>query len=389
MTVDPRRAPRLKLLVPVGLMLLLSSACVADAPQDSLEPEGPIAREIDNLVSPVFLIAGVIFVIINLGVLVIMRRYRQRKADDDTALPKQIHGNLKVELAWTIVPTLILTVVAVLTVNTIFNIDRAGADADLHVQVTGKQWWWEYRYDIDGDGSDDIITANDLVIPAAQPVELSITAADVIHSFWVPKLAGKIDAVPGRNHPLVLESDAPGTFVGQCAEFCGLSHGYMRQRVVALDENDFDDWVANQLEDSAMPSGGDALAGAELFATQCSQCHLARGINDAEFEELGDGETVLTAGRAPDLTHFMTRGAFAGAVFDLWLPSDPPIVEYDDIGRDFNREALAAWLRDPPAQKPMDPQLEPADPPQGRGMPDLNLTEDQIDQLIAFLETLE
>lgn len=377
-----RYSSLLKFTIPAGLALVLG-ACAADAPQDSLEPEGPIAREIDNLVSPVFLIAGVIFVIVNVGVLVIMRRYRHRKQDDDAALPKQTHGNLKAELAWTIVPTLILTVVAVLTVRAIFSIDRAAADADIQVQVIGKQWWWEYRYDINGDGNDDIITANDLVIPAGQPVELSVTAADVIHSYWVPRLNGKMDAVPGRNHRLLLHTDGPGTFVGQCTEFCGLSHGYMRQRVVALEQAEFDDWVANQLEDAEVPPEGTVAAdGAELFTSVCSQCHLARGINDAEFEEFGEGESVLEAGRAPDLTHLMTRGAFAGALFDLWLPSEGPVVEWEDIGGEFNRQALAGWLRDPPAAKPMAPDG-------GRGMPNLNLTEDQIDQLIAFLETLD
>jgi cytochrome c oxidase subunit II len=378
-----RRLSVVKLAMLAGLALLVG-ACAADAPQDSLEPEGPIAREIDNLINPVFLIAGVIFVFVNLGVLVILRRYRARRAhdEDDGPLPKQVHGNLKAELTWTIVPTLILTVVAVMTVAAIFRIDRADADADMQVQVIGKQWWWEYRYDINGDGTDDIITANDLVIPAAEPVVLDITAADVIHSYWIPKLNGKMDAVPGRNHRLVLETDEPGTFMGQCTEFCGLSHGYMRQRVVALEHDEFEDWVSNQLEDAQMPAEGTpAREGADLFTQVCSACHLARGINDAEFEEAGEGE-ALVAGRAPDLTHFMTRGSFAGALFDLWLPSDPPVVKYEDIGDELNREDLAAWLRDPPAEKPMDPD-------DGRGMPNFNLTEEDIDVVIAFLETLD
>src|SRR5690606_4437771 len=127
-------------------------------------------------------------------------------------------------------------------------------DDALEVTVIGQQWWWEYRYDIDGDGEDDIITANDLVIPAGKAVSLSIESRDVIHSFWIPRLNGKRDAVPGRSHPLLLEANEPGVYRGQCTEFCGLSHAYMQMRVVALSEADYEAWVANQLKGAEVPS---------------------------------------------------------------------------------------------------------------------------------------
>jgi cytochrome c oxidase subunit II len=388
-----RRA--LALMVP---LLLLLSACASDAPQDTLDPAGPIARTIDNLVNPVFIVAAVVFVLVEFGVLYLALKFRQRKDDDPDELPGQTHGNTKLEIGWTVLPALLLGFVAFATLATLFDIDNTKDDG-LTVQVTGQQWWWEFTYDTDGDGEftdEDVLTANDLVIPAGQNVGLEIRSRDVIHSFWIPRLNGKKDAVPGRTHPLTINADEPGTYVGQCTEFCGLSHAYMRQRVVALPEDEFDAWLDDQQADADEPTDEAAAAGAELFASQCSVCHLARGVNDDQFEEAGDGTTELVSENAPDLTHFATRGAFAGATFDLWDDLDGDhIVEADEIGTAnggvFNRAALEAWLRDPPAEKPMDPvtpeEVEAAQ--QGRGMPNLNLSEEQIDQLVAFLETLQ
>lgn len=382
---------RLRRFVPlasVGLLLFLT-ACASNAPQDTLEPEGPIARKIDNLVNPVFLIAGVVFVLVEVGALLILRKFRAGKDDDDSVLPKQTHGNTILEIGWIVVPFLILATIAVGTVATVFSVDAEADDATMSVQVVGQQWWWEYRYDVDGDGvaddPDDVVTANDLVIPAGTTVRLDITSRDVIHSFWIPKLNGKRDAVPGRQHELSVNADEPGTYIGQCTEYCGLSHAYMRQRLVALPQDEFADWLEHQQEDAQMPASGDAEAGAELFTSSCSRCHLARGIDDEEYADLGDGNDVVS-GHAPDLTHFASRGAFAGAIFDLWATDDPDgIVQHSDIGGELNREALEAWLRDPPEEKPMAAETEGP----SRGMPDLELSEEQIDQLVAFLETLD
>jgi cytochrome c oxidase subunit II len=370
-----RRFAPLALVLP---LILLISACASDAPQDTLEPKGPIARDIDNLVNPVFLVAAVVFVLVEVGVLYLVFKFRRRR--DDDGLPAQTHGNTKLEIGWTVLPAVILAFVALGTLSTLFSINEKESDG-VTVQVEGHQWWWGFDYDTDGDGEADITTANDLVIPAGQNVELEITSRDVIHSFWIPALNGKKDAVPGRTHELILNADEPGTYVGQCTEFCGLSHAYMRQRVVALPEAEFEAWLAEQSEDAEMPAEGDARLGAELFTTQCSRCHLARGINDEQYADDGSGDD-LVAGEAPDLTHFASRGAFAGATFDLWNDLDgDEIVEADEIGQEFNSLELEAWLRDPPGQKPMAPE--------SRGMPNLQLQEEQIDQLVAFLETLD
>jgi len=393
----PRPRPRRALALLVPLLLILS-ACASDAPQDSLEPEGPIARTIDNLVNPVFIIAAVVFVLVEFGILYLVLRFRQRKDDDPDELPGQTHGNTKLEIGWTVLPALLLGFVAFATLATLFDIENTKDDG-LTVQVTGQQWWWEFTYDTDGDGDytdEDVLTANDLVIPAGQNVGLEITSRDVIHSFWIPKLNGKKDAVPGSTHPLMINADEPGTYVGQCTEFCGLSHAYMRQRVVALPPDEFDAWLEDQQAEADEPTDEAAAMGAELFASQCSVCHLARGINDDQFEEAGDGTTELVSENAPDLTHFVSRGAFAGATFNLWDDLDgDQIVEADEIGfangGQLDTANLEAWLRDPPAEKPMDPVTpeEVETGVRGRGMPNLNLSEEQIDQLVAFLATLD
>lgn len=386
---------RRRRLAPIALVLplvLLASACAADAPQDSLDPAGPFARRIDNLVDPVFIIAGIVFVLVEVGTVAMVWHFRRRRDEDDDELPAQIHGNTKLEIGWTVLPAALLGVIGFFTLVTLFDIDRADADA-LTVQVNGQQWWWEYRYDTTGDGrftDDDVITAHDMVIPAGRDVTLEINSNDVIHSFWIPRLNGKKDAVPGRTHTLNIHADEPGTYVGQCTEYCGLSHAYMRQRVIAVEADEYEAWLDDQMADAEMPNDPLAAAGADTFVAQCSTCHLARGVNDAEYDR-AVVEERLVAGNAPDLTHFASRGAFAGATFDLWADTDgDEIVEWEEIGGELNRADLEAWLRNPSEQKPMHVSLDDYNAGQQvRGMPDFNLSEDQIDELVAFLETLE
>lgn len=337
---------------------LFASGCAKDAPQTVLEPEGPVARQLDKLWDPVFLVATVVFVIIHVLLLVIIVKFR-RRSDDDA--PVQTHGNAKAELAWTIAPALVLAILGFLTVGTIFDINERPAGADVEqVKVIGHQWWWEYQY-----GEHDIVTANELVIPVGAPVDLELTSDDVIHSFWPPKLAGKVDTIPGRTNHMTVQADRPGMYWGQCAEYCGESHGWMRLRVRALSAADYEQWIEDQQkeQDEILAAGeappaaeeGVALSDEELAANGysifmgtggCAGCHTVAG-------------TPAAGKIGPNLTHLFSRSTFAGSIFDL------------------NEENLRKWLRDPQAEKP------------GNKMQIRNLSEEEITQLIAYLETLK
>ena len=381
----PVRSPRRRTLALGLLVLLVAAGCASDAPLDTLEPQGPAARSIDNLLNPVMIVAGVVFLFVELGIVFLVIRFRRRKDDDGDELPAQTHGNLVLELGWTILPAVILAFVAVGTLATLFDLAEEPEDA-LEIDVVGQQWWWDFQYDVDGDGEYDFRTPNEMVIPADTPISLDITSRDVIHSFWIPALNGKRDAVPGRHHPWTIEADEPGTYWGQCTEYCGLSHANMRMRVIALPQEQFDAWLANQVE-PAETASGDAVAGEELFVSSCTSCHQVRGLND----DYTGAATV--SGTAPELTHLMSRSTFAGSLFRLYAQADDDDLStfYDHLAEEgtFNRVQLEAWLRDPPGEKPMyaDPAtLNGALP---RGMPNLGLTEAQIDQLVAYLQTLD
>jgi cytochrome c oxidase subunit 2 len=380
--------------------LIVNSFQNSGKPLTSLAPEGPSAESIQKLVIPVTAIAGIVFVLVIGAIVFITWKFRERKDSDPDEFPSQIHGVTTLEIGWTILPALILAGIAVGTVMTIINLNREEPNS-IKVQVAGQQWWWEYRYDLNGDGNfdgpEDITSATELVIPAGKPVQVTTTSNDVIHSFWIPGLNGKKDAVPGLYNPLKLQADEPGVFRGQCTEFCGLSHANMRMLVRAVSSSDYDAWVKNQLKDHAAdPTNPVAAEGKKVWQALCAQCHVIKGINDAKMKET---PPPLVAGVAPDLTHFMTRGTFAGSIFNLYQPvsSDGQPLPMSDVAAagdpgavltggpvntaTVNRVTLEAWLRNAPALKPMYPQG-------GRGMPNLNLTEEQIDQLVAFLETL-
>jgi cytochrome c oxidase subunit 2 len=409
-----------------GLLVVattLLSACAKDAELNTLDPKGPNARSIDNLIDPVFIIAGVVLLFVMGGTIYMMVRFRASKHPQGD-FPEQLHGNTKLEIGWTIVPALILAGVAVFSVAQYQRLNDYHRKDALSVVVVGNQWWWEYRYYFDGfnpdknydpaidtslepvknrDGltavSPDIITATQLVVPAGKEVDLSITSRDVIHSFWIPQLNGKRDAVPGRMSPWKIEADNPGVYFGQCTEFCGLSHSRMRMQVVAMTPEDFDAWVQAVEQPAQAPTAAaqkwldqqkELAAGKEIpkgqvveaptatpaergmvaFRTQCSRCHEVFGINDDIYK---GAEEV--SGAAPNLTHFASRTTYAGGIFDLY-----------NADGSLNRPQLEAWLRNPPAQKAMAPNY--TDPAQSRGMPNLNLSEAQIDDLVEFLQTL-
>ena len=341
---------RLVRVLPLALLAFIAASCADDLPMNSLDPAGPIARQIDGLFWLTFWVAAAIFVVVEAAILVAVIFFRDRPSREEE--PKQTHGNPKLEVAWTVVPILILAVLAVPTIRAVFDLtDTSGSE--MTIEVIGHQWWFEYVYPAEG-----ITTANVLVIPEDIEVALALTSEDVIHNFWVPRLNGKRYAVPGQVTTLLLQADDPGEYWGQCGEFCGLSHSLMRARVQVMTAEGFEQWVSDQLEAANEPEPNSlAAAGQELFSSgvfttdegvsySCTQCHVIAGVNDQ------------TAQAAPDLTHFASRNVFAGASLDR------------------TAENVARWLANPPAIKP------------GSYMPNLNLSQEHITALVAYLETL-
>ncbi|MFM2182296.1 MAG: hypothetical protein RJB61_590 [Actinomycetota bacterium] len=388
------------------------AGCAKDAPQDLFRPAGPNAREIDEGLAGqryIFYMAGVVALIVLVAVAYIVVRYRDRGQD----IPEQTHGNPKLEIALTIIPAVILATIAVPTVKKVFDLADT-SDAACVVNVTGQQWWWEYDYPAQNCGGieipEPIVTSGEMVLPVGTPVVLRITSRDVIHSFWIPRLNGKRDAVPGRLHTLRMEADAPGIYIGQCTEFCGLSHARMRQAVAALSPTDFQTWVDNQLKPYSAPMGNEvAVEGEATYIAQCARCHQVNGLVDPDGNPvLANPDQYVVSGVAPNLTHLMTRTGFAGYTFDLiteecrdrlWnaTPDEFGALYLQGVWMDspadatvpvcFDEAALREWLRNAPGMKPM--FVNPANLASTgglyRGMPALGLNEDQIDTLIAYL----
>ena len=397
--MTPRRTRRTSRRLLAGLtglvLLVVAAGCAADsdAPQDVFRAEGSNAQKITSL-NFVYVLALVVALIVFAVVAFVVWKFRDRK-DGTQPIPAQLHGNTRLEIMWTIAPAVLLAAVAVPTVVTILDLSERAPDA-LEISVIGQQWWWEFDYPTlkDADGL-PIVTSGEMVIPADTDVQLSITSRDVIHSFWIPRLNGKRDAVPNRVHPLRMQADEPGEYWGQCTEFCGLSHANMRMRVVALSAEDWDRWVENQRQTAAEPTDEIALRGKTTFVQQCARCHQVNGITDADGEPLPppNAASQVVAGAVPNLTHLMSRTTFAGGSFDLKLPECTNPAEYTDrfvtgtSDECLNRPDLERWIRNAPAMKPM--YVEENEQGQVRGMPALGLTEAQIDDLVAYLSTLK
>lgn len=332
----------------VGLALLAPlaiAACSGDPyPQSTLHPTSDSGRAIDALYRQIFWWAVAVFVVVQSALIVTIIRFRNRPGAGEA---KQIHGNTAVEIAWTLAPAVILVAIAIPTIKTIFQVAGDAPSGAVQVEVIGHQWWWEYRYPELG-----VVTANELHLPQGRPVALAISSADVIHSFWAPKLHGKRDAMPGRITRLVFTPDSVGTFLGQCAEFCGASHANMRLRVMVETPQAFDAWVANQTSAPTAVDSAQAmiLAGETAFKKirdpanhSCIVCHTMAGVSGG------------VAG--PNLSHLGSRTTIASGT----LPNDS--------------DGLARWLRDPLSEKP------------GSLMPKIDLTDDEIAALVAYLQS--
>jgi cytochrome c oxidase subunit II len=323
---------------------LRASALVADPVPNMFVPVSPPADMIRELSWLVFGISAGIFLVVT-GVLVYcILRYRERPGDDRE--PPQVYGSNQIELAWTLVPTLIVLVLFLATARTINDLElRSPPAGSLDVTLVGHQWWWEIRYPELG-----IVTANELHVPVSispttRPTFLRLESADVIHSFWVPQLAGKTDVIPNRANTMWFEPRQTGTYLGQCAEYCGTQHAHMLLRVIVHSPEDFDAWVASQKAPQVVdPAVGE---GRRVFeATACVSCHT-----------LGGTDANGTFG--PDLTHLMSRETIgAGAA------TNTP-------------DNLRRWVTDPSGIKP------------GALMPAMKLSDQKIDELTAYLVSLK
>lgn len=354
-------------IVAAGPVLALSEPAWAQpGPQNWLYPAGIVAKmQLQLFKLTLWLMVG-IFVVVSSILVYTLWRFRARghqvpvpassAAHGEAAattesggaasqdIPPQFDNNHTLEIIWTAIPVLILLVMAVSTVRINYSLAAPPPEDPLEVRVVAHQWWWEFEYPELG-----IVTANDLHIPVGKPVQITLESGDVIHKFWVPRLAGKLDAIPGRVNQKWLQADEEGVFYGQCAELCGASHALMRFRVVAHSPEDFDRWVASWGQPPNAEASSDPEAfqrGQQLFmAKGCNACHTIQGT-----------AAVGTVG--PNLTGFGQRLTVAAGIMDN------------------TRENLARWLSDPPAVKP------------GSLMPNLGLTRQEVDDLVTFLHGL-
>ncbi len=327
----------------VAVLAVPAFAQEGTPPQPSaLNPAGPNSAVIANLFNIVLIMASVVFVVVE-G-LIVFSAFRFRRRAKDASEPTQVHGNTKAEIAWTILPAMIVVTLFVLALQGLQALDTKPAQAadQMTVKVIGHQFWWEYQYPDLG-----ITTATDLVIPTGKVVNLEISSMDVIHSFWVPQLNGKTDAFPNHVNYTWIQANTPGTYYGQCAELCGASHANMRVVVVAKTPDEFDQWVKQQQAGPAEPTDALAQQGQQTFMTgACIGCHTING-------------TSASGKVGPNLTHVGSRTSIAGGMLN-------------------NTEGnLRRWLTNPPLVKP------------GSIMPNLNLTATEIDALVAYLQSLK
>ncbi|MCY3892597.1 MAG: cytochrome c oxidase subunit II [Acidimicrobiaceae bacterium] len=365
-----------------ALLGLLPAGC-ATGRLDATKPVGQEARDIDFLMRLSGWMAVGVGIFVAAAVFAIIVKFRARPTDDPDDLPPQIHGNRKAELTWTIIPTALLVFLTIFTLPTVFALAEVRPGPT--IKVEGQQWWWQFSYDLDEDGHYDTVTANDLVIRTGQDVNLEIESNDVIHSFWIPQLNGKKDAVPGRVHHWRISSDEPGIFFGECVEFCGLSHANMQMRTIVLAPDDYERWKSEQLagqEAAQRPpdEGSPEAAGAALFETHCISCHVVDGV----YESAAGGNANLLAGIAPNLTNLMSRTAFAGALYETYqIGPDGEYLRNPDGSLRLNVAEMREWVRNAP-------EMKPARADNQQGMLDFSevLTDQDLDNLMAYLQTL-
>jgi cytochrome c oxidase subunit 2 len=338
-----------------GVVVLLTGFMLAarlcfGAPVDSprspniFKPESTPADSIFRLSLLVLTITALIFLVVFSLIVYSIVKYRRRDGGDHSE-PPQLYGSNQVELAWTVIPVLIILVLFLATARVIHSVqDAPEPPTSTRVTAIGHQFWWEFRYP--GLG---IVTANELHVPVSDPAHptptfLTLLSADTDHSFWVPRLAGKTDLIPNRLNETWIDPRETGLYLGQCAQYCGVEHAKMLLRVYVDSQEQFDKWVQEQKAEAS--SDNSAEAGRRVFeSTGCINCHTVRG-------------TVADGHFGPDLTHLMSRDTIASGI----APNTP--------------DNLRQWIQDPDSIK------------QGSLMPAMKLNDGDLDALVAYLGTL-
>jgi cytochrome c oxidase subunit II len=343
---------RFGVLTGIGLagwgVLALASAAQAQWPTNEFAPAATPAQYDYELAIFVTVITLAIFLVVGGLLTYVLIRYRQRPQDADHE-PAQIYGSNQIELSWTIIPILIVFTLFLTTTRVVMGTQAIPKPANaFDVVVIGHQFWWEYRYPKLG-----IVTANELHIPVTDPAQpaptyLTMTSADTDHSFWVPRLAGKMDLIPNKINVMWLDPSQPGLYLGQCAQYCGTQHAKMLLRVYAQTPADFGAWAAQQKRPARQDFSGNALAaeGEKVFMRNaCINCHTIAG-------------TPATGLFGPDLTHVASRDTLASGAFEN-TPAN-----------------LRKWIDDPNSLKP------------GCLMPSMHLNDPDLDAITAYLTLL-
>ena len=329
----------------LAIGLGVSATALADTPMSYMRTFGPAADPITALGWGLLGISMAVIVII--GALLVGGLFRRRSVEEHRSRASLAVARDSGGLAWIYVgvgvSTVVLMISAVWTFSVIAATTRPPSAPGLSVEVSAEQWWWRLRYASD-DPAGIFMTANEIHIPVGQPVRFELASPDVIHSFWVPQLAGKTDVIPGQRNVAWLQANQPGVYRGQCGEYCGAQHAHMALVVVADAADQFTAWRRAQLQSSA-PATAETRKGAAVFASRCGSCHTVRGSDS--------GGLV-----GPDLTHLMSRRTIAAGM----LPND--------------REHLAEWIIDAQRVKP------------GARMPSIALAGEDLDAVLAYLLTL-
>jgi len=347
---SPRSAASVAAVTALALSVLFPAVAAAQGVTlpSILDPASPNAASLKTLYDIIFYLGLAVFLLVEGLIVIAIVRFRRREGDPE---PAQVHGNGTAEIAWTIAPTVVVLILAIVSYRPLVEGRTPPADA-ITVNAIGHQWWWEFAYPDAG-----VTTATDLVVPVGRPIRVNLDSVDVIHSFWVPQLSGKTDAIPGARdggagqNSVWFVAERPGRYEGQCAELCGAQHAGMRFAVVVVGEAEYRAWLVAQAAPAARPAPGSPEAAGQAVMTTdeklCYTCHTIDGVP----------KMVGTAG--PNLTHVGTRPWLAGGVF----PN--------------SAEGLTRWVDHPDDVKP------------GTVMPDVGLAPGEIRSVVSYLQSLK